>query len=548
MELLNASLIDWSRLQFAMTAMYHWLFVPLTLGLGLIMAIMESIYVKTGNEQWKNTSKFWQKIFGINFAIGVATGIIMEFQFGTNWSNYSYFVGDIFGAPLAIEGIVAFFMEATFIWIIFLCWKRVSKKMHLASTWLVCLGATLSALWILVANAWMQFPTGMEFNPDTVRNEMTDFWAVALSPVAINKFLHTTVSSWIFGAIFVVAIAAWYTLKKRNLVFADQSMKVGAYVGLVACLLTAWTGHGSAYQVAQIQPMKLAAMEGLYEGKEGAGLIAVAVPNPNKKSYDDSEDPFLMKIEIPRALSLLGYNDLDAFVPGIKDIIAGGYTLPDGSTALSFKEKQSRGKAAIAALGDYQKVMTEKKEIDIQLAEAEEKGDIENLAKYTAISSQHATNAEMYKARLKENYPFFGYGYLDTPEQTIPNIPITFWSFHIMVMLGGFFIALFAGLIFFMWRKNLTKQKWMLWITVWSVPLVYICTQAGWVVAEVGRQPWTIQDLLPVQVAISALSPQSVIITIGLFFALFTALLVAEIRIMLNQIKKGPEEETTEEH
>lgn len=547
MELLNASLIDWSRLQFAMTAMYHWLFVPLTLGLGLIMAIMESQYVKTGNEQWKRTAKFWQKIFGINFAIGVATGLILEFQFGTNWSNYSYFVGDIFGAPLAIEGIIAFFMEATFISIMFFGWKRVSKKMHLASTWLVWLGASLSALWILVANAWMQFPTGMEFNPDTVRNEMIDFWAIALSPVAINKFFHTTVSSWIVGAVFVVAIAAWYTLKKRNLVFADQSMKVGAVVGLVACLLTAWTGHGSAYQVAQIQPMKLATMEGLYDGQEGAGLIAFAVPNPSKKSYNDAEDPFLVKIEIPKALSLLGYNDLDAFVPGIKDIIEGGYTQPDGTVALSFKEKQTRGKAALDALAQYQKVMLEKKDVDQQIAKAEKDGNQADIEKYKAINAQHTTNADMYKARLKENFAYFGYGYLETPEQTIPNIPLTFWSFHIMVWLGGFFIALFAAMIFFIWRKNLAKQKWLLWLTVWSIPLVYICSQAGWIVAEVGRQPWTIQDLLPVQAAISALSAQSVIITFCLFLTLFTALLIAEVRIMVHQIKKGPEEEGSEE-
>lgn len=293
--------------------------------------------------------------------------------------------------------------------------------------------------------------------------------------------------------------------------------------------------------------MKLATMEGLYEGKEGAGLIAFAIPNPNKKSYKDAEDPYLMKIEIPKALSLLGYNDLDAFVPGIKDIIEGGYKLPDGTIALSFEEKQARGKAALDALANYQKVMLEKKEIDLLVSDAEKKGDSESVAKNKAISEQHATNAEMFKSRLKENFAYFGYGYLETPEQTIPNIPLTFWSFHIMVGLGVFFIGLFAALIFFMWRKNLTKQKWFLWITVWSIPLVYICSQAGWIVAEVGRQPWTIQDLLPVQAAISALSAQSVIITFFLFLTLFTALLVAEVRIMVHQIKKGPEDHDSEE-
>ncbi|MBD8348184.1 cytochrome ubiquinol oxidase subunit I [Dysgonomonas sp. HGC4] len=512
MELLNASLVDWSRGQFALTAMYHWLFVPLTLGLGVIMAIMETAYVRTGNEQWKKTAKFWMNIFGVNFAIGVATGLIMEFQFGTNWSNYSWFVGDIFGAPLAIEGMLAFFMEATFISIMFFGWTRVSKKMHLASTWLVVLGATLSALWILVANAWMQYPIGMEFNPDTVRNEMNDFWAVALSPVAINKFFHTVVSSWILGAAFVAGVAAWYMLKNREPEFSRQSMKVASIFGLVAVLLTAMTGDGSAHQVAQKQPMKLAAMEGLYEGQNGAGLIAVGLLNPEKKSYKDDVDPYIFKVEIPNALALLGYRDMDAFVPGIKDIIEGGYTTTTGEVALSFEEKQERGKQAIQALADYR----------------------------TAKKENNETAAEEYKAKLKENYPYFGYGYLDTPEQLVPNIPMVFWAFHIMVYIGGFFVVFFAVLWFFSYKKKLENTKWLLWLSILSVPLAYICTQAGWIVAEVGRQPWTIQDVLPVQAAISALSVNSVITTFIVFAVLFTALLIAEIRIMLNQIKKGP--------
>ncbi len=512
MELLNASLVDWSRGQFALTAMYHWLFVPLTLGLGVIMAIMETAYVRTGNEQWKKTTKFWMNIFGVNFAIGVATGLILEFQFGTNWSNYSWFVGDIFGAPLAIEGMLAFFMEATFISIMFFGWTRVSKGMHLASTWLVVIGATLSALWILVANAWMQYPIGMEFNPDTVRNEMNDFWAVALSPVAINKFFHTVVSCWILGAAFVAGVSAWYMLKKREHEFSRQSMKVASIFGLVAVLLTAMTGDGSAYQVAQKQPMKLAAMEGLYEGQNGAGLIAVVLPNPAKKSYNDGVDPYIFKVEIPHALALLGYRNMDAFVPGIKDIIDGGYTTQTGDVALSFEQKQERGKQAIQALADYR----------------------------TAKKENNETAAQEYKAKLKENYPYFGYGYLDTPDQLVPNIPMVFWAFHIMVYIGGFFIAFFAILWFFSYKKKLEDTKWLLWLSILSVPLAYICSQAGWIVAEVGRQPWTIQDVLPVQAAISALSANSVITTFIIFAVLFTALLIAEIRIMLNQIKKGP--------
>ncbi len=515
MELLSTSLIDWSRAQFAMTAMYHWLFVPLTLGLGIIMAIMETMYVRTGNEQWKKTAKFWMNIFGINFAIGVATGLILEFQFGTNWSNYSWFVGDIFGAPLAIEATVAFFLEATFISIMFFGWKRVSKGFHLASTWLTITGATLSALWILVANAWMQYPVGMEFNPDTTRNEMIDFWAVALSPVAINKFFHTVLSGWVLGAVVVAGIAAWYMLKKKNAEFARQSMKVAAMFGLVSSLLILWTGHGSAQQVAEKQPMKLAVMEGLYEGGEGVGLIAFAIPNPAKESYNDNVDPYILNINIPKGLSWLSFGELDAYVPGIKDIIDGGYKEPDGSTALSFVEKQSKGKLAIQALADYKK----------------------------AKKDGNEAAATEYKNVLKANYAYFGYGYLETPDQLIPNIPLVFWPFHIMVYLGGYFILLFIVLSFLVYRnKDIENKKWLLWACVWTIPLAYVAGQAGWMVAEIGRQPWAIQDVLPLQAAVSALSAKSVIITFCLFLALFTGLLIAEIRIMLNQIKKGPED------
>src|SRR5574344_1398842 len=270
---MDTALIDWSRLQFAVTACYHWLFVPLTLGLGLVMAIMETMYYRKGDEFWKKTAKFWMKLFAINFAVGVATGLILEFEFGTNWSNYSWLVGDRFGAPLAIEGILAFFMEATFIAIMFFGWNKVSRKFHLASTWLTGLGATISAWWILVANAWMQNPVGMEFNPDTARNEMIDFWAVATSPMAVNKCFHTVLSGWVVGALFVVGVSCWYLIKKRHQAFALRSIKVGASVGLLAALLTAMPGDNSGYQVAQKQPMKLAAMEALYDGESSAGLV-----------------------------------------------------------------------------------------------------------------------------------------------------------------------------------------------------------------------------------------------------------------------------------
>ncbi|MDR1719188.1 MAG: cytochrome ubiquinol oxidase subunit I [Dysgonamonadaceae bacterium] len=508
---MDTTLIDWSRAQFALTAMYHWLFVPLTLGLGLIMSLMETMYYRTGDLKWKRTAKFWIKIFGINFAVGVATGIILEFEFGTNWSNYSWFVGDIFGAPLAIEGILAFFMEATFIAVMFFGWDRVSKGFHLASTWLTTLGATISALWILVANAWMQFPDGMTFNPDTVRNEMVNFWAVLLSPVAINKFFHTVLSGWMLGAAFVTGISCWFLLKKREKVFSSDSIKIASIVGLVSILLLIWTGDGSSQQVAEKQPMKLAAMEGLYEGGNGVGIVGVGILAPDKQ-YNDNKDPFIFNISIPKGLSLLTTHDLNGYVPGIKNLIEGGYPTKDGQ-ALSVAQKIEKGKVAVSSLAKYR--------------EAKKIGD--------EVSAVEA------KAVLNENFDYFGYGYFNSPEEVIPNVPMVFYSFRIMVILGCYFLLLFALVYYFTVKKKLENLKWFQWICLWSIPLAYIASQAGWIVAEVGRQPWAIQDILPVSAAISDIDVASVQLTFFLFLVLFTILLIAEISIMTKHIKSGPE-------
>lgn len=513
LEHIDTSLIDWSRAQFALTAIYHWIFVPLTLGLAVIMGIMETMYYRTGDEFWKRTAKFWMKLFGINFAVGVATGLILEFEFGTNWSNYSWFVGDIFGAPLAIEGILAFFMEATFIAVMFFGWDKVSKKFHLASTWLTGLGATISAWWILVANAWMQNPVGMEFNPDTVRNEMVDFWAVALSPTAVNKFFHTVLSGWVLGAVFVVGVACWFLLKKRDKKFALSSIKIAAWVGLVSAVLSAWTGDGAGYQVAQTQPMKLAAMEGYYEGQQGAGLVAIGMLNPEKKTYDDGQAPFLFRMEIPKMLSLLAERKMDAFVPGITDLLEGGYELKDGTKALSAEEKIERGKTAIAALAAYR----------------------------DAKSAGNEEDAKIAAKTLKENVAYFGYGYIKDVNDLVPNVPLTFYAFRVMVMLGGYFILFFIVILFLAYKRDLSKMKWMHWVALLTIPLGYLAGQAGWVVAECGRQPWAIQDMLPVNAAISKLDVGSVQTTFFIFLVLFTIMLIAEIGILLKAIKKGPE-------
>ncbi|MGI6074118.1 MAG: cytochrome ubiquinol oxidase subunit I [Fermentimonas sp.] len=528
--LLNVATVNWSRAQFALTAIYHWIFVPLTIGMALVMAIMETVYVRTGEEQWKKIAKFWQKVFAVNFAIGIATGLIMEFQFGTNWSNYSWFVGDIFGAPLAVEGIVAFFLEATFVTIMLFGWNRVSKGVHLLSTWMVFTGATLSALWILIANAWMQYPVGMEFNPDTVRNEMVDFWAVVSSPVAVNKFLHTVFASLAVAGSFVVGISGWYLLKGRHVDFSLKSIKVGAIVGLAAFLMLAVTGDGSAYQVAQKQPMKLAAMEGLYEGKSGAGLVAVGVLNGNKESYKDDVDPYLFKIEIPKMLSFLSYRDANAFVPGIKDLIEGGYTMADGTKALSFEERKARGETAIKALADY------------QVAKQEEKDAI--AANNSAAASAASTRAAKHAEILKDNYEHFGYGYLESAEDMIPHVPTNFYSFHLMVIIGFYFILFFIVMLVYIYKRDLTNKssRWILHVGLWSIPLAYLAGQFGWLVADMGRQPWTIQDILPVDVAVSGVSAGHVVATFWIFAAIFTALLIAEVTIMVKLIKKGPED------
>lgn len=498
LESIDTSMIDWSRAQFALTAMYHWLFVPLTLGLAVVMGVMETLYVVSGNDFWKRTVKFWMKLFGINFAVGVATGLILEFQFGTNWSNYSWFVGDIFGAPLAIEGIVAFFMEATFIAVMFFGWNKVGKGFHLTSTWLTGVGATFSAWWILVANSWMQYPVGMEFNPDTVRNEMVDFLAVAFSPVAVMKFLHTVLSSWMVGAAFVIGVSAWYLLRNREREFALASMKVGAAVGLFASLVTAFSGDKSAYQVAQLQPMKLAAMESLYEGGSHEPLTVVG------------------ELQIPEMLSYLATHDPEGFVPGVNDILNGGYKLPDGSVALSVAEKMNRGKMAITALANYRKAKQEGDEVGMQQA----------------------------RAVLDEQMPYFGYGYIKEPADVVPNVGLLFWAFRVMVGAGMYFIAFFALVLFLCARKRMEDFPWIGWVAMWSIPLAYVTSQAGWVVAELGRQPWAIQDMLPVNAAISRLDAGSVQTTFFIFLIMFTVLLVAEIRIMLRAIKQGPEQES----
>lgn len=496
---MDTSLIDWSRLQFAVTAAYHWLFVPLTLGLSMIMAVMETVYVIKKDEFWKKTAQFWMKIFAINFAVGIATGIILEFEFGTNWSNYSWFVGDIFGAPLAIEGILAFFMEATFFAVMFFGWEKVSKRFHLTSTWLCGIGATISAYWILVANGWMQNPVGTTFNPDTVRSEMTDFWAVIGNPVAISKFIHSIFSGWMTGGIFVIGISCWYLLKKREQRFALSSIAVASLVGITGGVATILSGDTSAINVSKYQPMKLAASEGLIDG--GTRVPLSVIPG----------------VEIPGILSFIATHKFDGYVPGVNDILL-GYTDNHGNVEPSVDEKMWRGKRAVAA-----------------------------MAKYREIKDSNPDKAAQMLQVFRDNEKYLGYGYLNSPEDVIPHIPLVYWSFRIMIGLGIFLMLLMIVIQIYNYKNKLHNMRWLQWIALLSIPLVYISGQAGWIVAEVGRQPWTIQGLLPIGVAVSSVSVAAVKTTFFIFLAVFALFLIVEIRIMIKAFSKGPGIEETQQ-
>ena len=486
--------VIWSRIQFAMTAAYHWLFVPLTLGLALVMAVMESIYVVKKDEFWKKTAQFWIKLFAVNFAVGIATGIILEFEFGTNWSNYSWMVGDMFGAPLAIEGILAFFMEATFFAVMFFGWNKVSPKFHLASTWLTGIGATISAYWILVANGWMQNPVGTTFNPETVRSEMASaaaFWEVISNPVAVSKFFHSVTSGWVTGGIFVVGVSCWYLMHKREQKFARYSILVGSIVGIVGSLAVMLSGDSSGIHAAEFQPMKLAAAEGLEDGGQKAAFTIVP------------------GIKVPGMLSILATHDINGFVPGINDIL-NGYTDNEGNEIPSVAEKMAMGKEALVALSIYR-------------------------------TTDDPTEKAEARYALEENVQYMGYGHLEKPEDVVPPVGVVFWAFRFMIGFGMLALLVLLISLWLAWKDKLADKKW-LWIAALAcIPLVYIGGQCGWIVAEVGRQPWTIQGLLPVNVAISSLSAGAVKTTFFLFLAIFTLFLVIEIRILIGAIKKGPE-------
>jgi len=495
-----------ARLQFAMTALYHFLFVPLTLGLSFLLAIMESAYVMTGREIWRDITKFWAKLFAINFAMGVATGITMEFQFGTNWAYYSHYVGDIFGAPLAIEGLMAFFLESTFVGLLIFGWDRMSKLGHLTVTWLVAIGSNMSALWILIANGWMQNPIGAKFNPDTMRMELTSVWDLLFNPTAQSKFVHTVSAGYVTGAMFMLAISGFYLLRNRHVAFAKRSIIVASAFGLASALSVVVLGDESGYTVTENQKMKLAAIEGMWKTEKApAGFTLFAVPNgaTHESSY---------KIEVPWALGLLATRSFSTQLPGIDELAAGAQVrIKNGLVAYDAVERLKLNRADTAARAD---LATHSDDLGYALL----------LKKYIA-DPRKADAATIVKAA----------------NDTIPGVAPLFWTFRIMVGLGFYFIALFA-VAFWHTSKLDFSRRWLLRTYVWSLPLPWLAAELGWFVAEYGRQPWAIDHVLPTFLASSAVSVPQVLFTLSGFVLFYSALAVVDVVLMRKYVLMGPVE------
>lgn len=506
--MINETLVDLSRLQFAVTALYHFLFVPLTLGLAFILAIMESVYVLTGNEIYKDMTQFWGKLFGINFAMGVATGITMEFQFGTNWAYYSHFVGDIFGVPLAIEGLMAFFLESTFIGLFFFGWDRLSKAQHLAVTWLVAIGSNLSALWILIANGWMQYPVGAEFNYETLRMELSSFSELFYNPVAQVKFVHTVASGYVTGAIFVLGLSAFYLLKKRDVAFARRSFAVAAGFGLASILSVLVLGDESGYTVGEVQKTKLAAIEGEWETYPApASFTLFGIPNEKEKRMDYA-------IRIPYALGIIATRSLTEPVIGLNDLMAQ-------------HEKSIRSGIKAFTLFDQLKNTTNEHEREAIKAEFD---TVKNNMGYALLLKRYTENvAHATEAQIQQ-----------AAADTIPKVAPLFWSFRLMVGAGLLMLLLFIMAFYYNIKGQLQKRRKLLWFAVLSIPLPWIAIECGWIVAEYGRQPWAIAEILPTALGVSTISVSQIMTSLAGFVLFYTLLLIVEMVLMVKYARLGP--------
>jgi cytochrome d ubiquinol oxidase subunit I len=504
--MIEADVVTLSRLQFALTALYHFLFVPLTLGLVWILAIMEAVYVMTGREVWKRMVQFWGVLFGINFAMGVATGITMEFQFGMNWAYYAHYVGDVFGTPLAIEGLMAFFLEGTLVGLFFLGWDKLTRVKHLLVTWFLALATSLSALWILIANGWMQNPVGSAFNAQTMRMETTSFSEVFFNPVAQAKFVHTVSAGYVLGAMFVLSISAWYLLRGRNVDFAKRSMTVAASFGLAAALSVVVLGDESGYAVSENQKMKMAAIEAMWETEPApASFTVFGIPDVEQRTTH-------FALHVPWVMGLIGTRSLDKQIPGIAQLvdetkgkIDNGILAYDAMLVLREDKNNAQAKAILAA---------HDKDLGYALLL---KRFIDDPRKATPDQIQQAANS------------------------TIPNVPVLFWSFRIMVACGVYFILLFGYSFWLSTKRKLDSKRWYLKLALCSLPLPWVAAELGWIVAEYGRQPWAIEGILPTSLGVSSVTAGQVWTSLAGFVLFYTALAIIDAVLMVKFARKGPD-------
>ena len=504
------SLLDWSSAVFTLTAMFNWIFIPISLGILFIIAIMESIYVSTGNIEWRNITQFWMKILAVDMIIGVVTGLILGFVFGVNWSNFSWFAGDIFGISLIIEVLIIFFLESAFLSIMFFGWKKVGKKTHLANTWLSAFGASFSLLWIFSINGWMQSPVGMVFNLDSARTEMTNFWEILFSPIAVNNFLHAISSGYILASLFVIGVSAYYLLHKRDQLMAKRSIIIAAIFGLLASIAIISTGNNSKIQIAEKQAMKFAAMKGLYQGQNGAEILVFGILNPKKK-IDNNEDPFLVSIKFKKLISYFTDYGKQIYVPGINDLVYGNKE----QDILSAQERIDKGKEAVSSLNNYKK----------------------------AVNNGNKEEAAIELSIFRENFKHFGYSHLENPKDIVPNVPIIFYSFYIMISLGVLFILVFIIFLIVTITNKIEKLRWkklLYLIGIFTVPLGFVASEAGWLVSKAGSQPWIVQDLMPISIGLTNTSASSMKISFFIFAFVFIALFIVAHIASIKIIKAGP--------
>jgi cytochrome d ubiquinol oxidase subunit I len=504
--MIDFEVVNLSRLQFALTALYHFLFVPLTLGLSMILVIMESVYVMTGREIWRRMTRFWGLLFGINFAMGVATGITMEFQFGTNWAYYSHYVGDIFGAPLAIEGLMAFFLEATFVGLFFFGWERLSKVGHLVVTFLVAVGSNFSALWILIANAWMQYPVGAAFNPETMRMELVSFADVLLNPVAQTKFVHTVAAGYVVGAVFVLSVSAWYLLQGRNVAVAKRSLAVAASFGLASALSVVVLGDESGYVAGENQKMKIAAIEAAWETEEPpAGFAVFGIPDVDQRKTH-------AEIKVPWLLGLVATRSIDEPVPGIFELV---------------EHARGRIESGMRAHAALQRLRADASDSEARAQFTEHQDDLGyGLLLLREVRDPATATAEQIDRAAWS---------------TVPNVPVLFWSFRMMVAIGLFLIVLFAVAFYLSARHRFEQNRWFLKLAFLSLPLPWVAAELGWIVAEYGRQPWAIDGVLPTFLGVSTTSAGNVLLSLTGFVIFYTALAVVDVWLMLRMIRRGPD-------